>query len=334
LRDWKYHKKPIMLSLFTFLFLSSSELVFAKTLPPSDHYYMNQTRRVSLEKGNGEISFIAIGDWGSRRERQNEVAEAMGQWCSQDSNNCDFILSTGDNIYSDGVDSVDDPHFDDTWRDVYNTPGIADLPWYLTVGNHDHHTHNGEWFQVEYSLRNSRWNMPSLAFAFDMVSKDTIVKFVLIDTVSIDHDENSASDMISLLSSELEDSSHWKVVIGHYPCHSGGHYPGVHSIRKSVLPILKRNGVDFYITGHDHNQQHWVERDNAAGIDHVTTGAGGKERYHSHEDSVTENEELGMEMRHFEADYGFSYFVVKKDEIRMQFVSNYGKVIYEYVRNK
>ena len=164
--------------------------------------------------------------------------------------------------------------------------------------------------------------------------QDTIAKFVLIDTVSIDHDENSASDMISLLSSELEDSSHWKVVIGHYPCHSGGHYAGIHSIRKSVLPILKSNDVDFYITGHDHNQQHWVERNNSGGIDHVITGAGGKNKKPKDEKHLTENEQLGMEMRHFEAEYGFSFFVIKKDEISMQFVNYDGNVIYEYVRNK
>ena len=44
--------------------------------------------------------------------------------------------------------SPTDEHFASTWREVYSHPGIASLPWYLTVGNHDHHSDNGEWFQV------------------------------------------------------------------------------------------------------------------------------------------------------------------------------------------
>ena len=158
-------------------------LVSAKTLP----YKHSNSSRVFLE-GSEDLGFIAIGDWGSRRDHQDEVAKAMGEWCSKNSIKCDFIISTGDNIYSDGVTSVSDHHFDDTWRAVYTYQGIADLPWYLTVGNHDHHSHNGEWHQVEYSLVNDRWNMPSLAFAFEFATKSTSVKFVSVDTISI-HDD-------------------------------------------------------------------------------------------------------------------------------------------------
>ena len=146
-------------------------LASAKTLP---HPHTNSSK-VFID-GSDELGFIAIGDWGSRRDHQDEVARAMGSWCSQGSVTCDFIISTGDNIYDDGVTSVSDHHFDDTWREVYTYPGIADLPWYLTVGNHDHHSSNGEWHQVEYSLVNDRWNMPSLAFAFEMATRDTSIK--------------------------------------------------------------------------------------------------------------------------------------------------------------
>jgi len=323
-----------MLSILALLLLATPEFILAKTLS-SSHHYKNGTKHVSLEE-NSEISFIAIGDWGSRRDRQDEVSEAMGQWCSHQSNNCDFIISTGDNIYDNGVGSVSDKHFDDTWRDVYNHPGIADLPWYLTVGNHDHHISNGEWFQVEYSLVNSRWIMPSLAFAFKMSSKDTSVKFVSIDTISIAKDKNDADDMLALLSDELEsaDDAGWKVVIGHYPCHSGGHYAGIHSMRESVCPVLEENSVDFYLTGHDHNQQHWVKKGDASAVEHVVTGAGGQNRYHKNDDNVEENEKLGMELKFFDDIYGFSYFVVGKEEMKLQIVNIYGEVMHESVRYK
>ena len=78
--------------------------------------------------------------------------------------------------------------------------------------------------------------------------------------------------MLELLDSELGKSNDWKIVFGHYMCHSGGHYGGYESVRTKVLPIMKRHNVDFYLTGHDHNQQHWVVRGNSAGIDHIVTG--------------------------------------------------------------
>ena len=51
-------------------------------------------------------------------------------------------------------------------------------------------------------------------------------------------------------------------------------------------------------------------------------------------DIPRENEKLGMELKFFEADYGFAYFVATKEEMRVQLVNIYGEVIYESVRQK
>src|SRR5690554_6651396 len=45
-----------------------------------------------------------------------------------------FVLLTGDNIYEDGVTSVDDPRFLDSFEYPYQN---LDLPFYLCLGNHD-----------------------------------------------------------------------------------------------------------------------------------------------------------------------------------------------------
>ena len=99
--------------------------------------------------------------------------------------------------------------------------------------------------------------------------------FVSIDTVSIEDNKNGALGMKELLDSELAKagSDAWKVVFGHFPCHSGGHYGGNEAIQEQVLPIMKRHNVDVYLTGHDHNLQHWTTRGNPSGIDHIVTGA-------------------------------------------------------------
>merc|ERR1712013_93300 len=298
------------------------------------HYPGSHTirRKVLPILKDNDVDFYVTGH---DHNQQHWVEKDHPTWCSQGSVNCDFIMGTGDNIYDDGVTSVSDHHFDDTWREVYTYPGIADLPWYLTVGNHDHHSCNGEWHQVEYSLVNDRWNMPSLAFAFEMATRDTSVKFVSVDTISIHDDLNNADDMLSLLSSELESAeSDWKIVFSHFPVHSGGAYTGSHTIRRKVLPILKDNDVDFYLTGHDHNQQHWVEKDHPTRLEHIITGAGGKSRYYQQDDTTQENLDLGMELKHFFVGYGFAHFSVSKDQIRVRFVDINGNVAHESIRRK
>ena len=173
--------------------------------------------------------------------------------------------------------------------------------------------------------------------------------FVSIDTLSIDYDKNEASGMLELLDSELGKSNDWKIVFGHYMCHSGGHYGGYESVRTKVLPIMKRHNVDFYLTGHDHNQQHWVVRGNSAGIDHIVTGeafselllvncffsgAGGHSEYHQMPHNVAENEGLGMDLEFFDHHYGFSYYSVSNSEISVKFVNADGMTIHQYTRTK
>ena len=83
---------------------------------------------VQVELANPDkIHFVAIGDWGSGHLDQEEVATALGEFCFH--NRCDFIVSTGDNMYMDGVDSPFDGLFNERWKDVYTYPSIAHLPW-------------------------------------------------------------------------------------------------------------------------------------------------------------------------------------------------------------
>ena len=65
--------------------------------------------------------------------------------------------------------------------------------------------------------------------------------FVSIDTISIEKDKNNAGGMINLLNNDLKNAGKddWKIVFGHYPCHSGGHYGGSDVLQEKVLPIMK-----------------------------------------------------------------------------------------------
>ena len=114
---------------------------------------------------------------------------------------------------------------------------------------------------------------------------------------------------------------------------------GYDTIRQGVGPLLERGGADFYLSGHDHNQQHWVARETRGtrgtrGTEHVTAGAGGKDAYGPEAEHVLENEELGMRLEHFQEGNGFVYFTVREEEVRLQFVNTYDTVVYQSVRQK
>ena len=160
--------------------------------------------------------------------------------------------------------------------------------------------------------------------------------FVSIDTVSIEKDYNDAEGMLNLLNNNLKNAGEedWKIVFGHYPCYSGGNYAGSEILQEKVLPIMEANNVDFYLSGHDHNQQHWVTKGNSRGIEHITTGAGGKSLYSQDNENVRKNERKGMELEFFDKQYGFSYFKVDKDKITVQFVNSNGQVLHQITRNK
>ena len=109
---------------------------------------------------------------------------------------------------------------------------------------------------------------------FNSDDQVTSVMFVSVDTVSIDDDENDAAAMKELLESELvaAGDNAWMIVFGHFPSHSGGGYSGIASTRDQIEPILYAQNVDFYLSGHDHNLQHWSTRDNPSGVDQIVTG--------------------------------------------------------------
>lgn len=43
--------------------------------------------------------------------------------------NIDFVISTGDNFYDDGLEGVDDPAFYDSFVNIYTAPSLQKI-WY------------------------------------------------------------------------------------------------------------------------------------------------------------------------------------------------------------
>nr|VDC68731.1 unnamed protein product [Brassica rapa] len=93
-------------------------------------------RLVQPPKSDSTLSFLVVGDWGRRGSyNQSQVARQMGK--TGMNLNIDFVISTGDNFYDDGITSPYDCQFQDSFTNIYTAPSLQ-KPWYNVLGNHDY----------------------------------------------------------------------------------------------------------------------------------------------------------------------------------------------------
>lgn len=243
-------------------------------------------RFVQPTKADGSLSFLVVGDWGRRGGyNQSQVAHQMG--IIGDKLDIDFVISTGDNFYDDGLTGVDDPAFDESFSNVYTAPSLQ-RQWYTVLGNHDY---RGDVLaQLSSILRklDSRW----LCLRSFIVDAE-IVEFFFVDTTpfSDKYFTNPEDDVydwrgvlprdqyLSNLLKELdlalkESTAKWKIVVGHHTIRSAGNHGNTVELVAQLLPILQANNVDFYINGHDHCLEHISSPDSA--LQFLTSGGGSK----------------------------------------------------------
>ena len=84
------------------------------------------------------LSFCVIGDWGRYGDYyQKMVADQLSSAIV--GVDASFIISTGDNIYPNGVISENDPAWKYAYEDIYHTYSTH-IDWYAVLGNHDYRT--------------------------------------------------------------------------------------------------------------------------------------------------------------------------------------------------
>ncbi len=228
-----------------------------------------------------DLAFLVIGDWGARTAVQRPVAQAMGR-IGADIHSA-FVISTGDNFYTEGVESTHDPQWRRTFEDVYTAPALQ-RPWYVVLGNHDYLGSPGA--EVDYTRVSPRWRMPSRYWRQNITLADgSDAAFFFLDTTPIDHllglrDEIpqadfGARDQIMWLERELAScSAPWRIVVGHHPIYSSGAHGGSLGMIEHVRPLLQRYGVQAFFNGHDHNLEHLE----AEGVNYICSGAGSEVR--------------------------------------------------------
>ena len=139
-------------------------------------------------------------------------------------------------------------------------------PIYAVLGNHDWSGPDSPAAEVLYSARSQSWHMPSPYYTFTAGS----VQFFAFDTPAVDEAE------LKWLDEELAKSpARWKVVYGHYHIYSATRGDNKELIAR-LMPILKKDHVDVYLNGHDHNLQ---ELKPEGGVHFFVSGGGGAGLY-------------------------------------------------------
>ena len=228
------------------------------------------------------LNFLIVGDWGRNGFfNQRDVAETMGGLAETISSR--FTISTGDNFYTSGVQSAEDPKWERSFENIYTAPSLQSR-WYVTLGNHDW---QGDYTaQIAYTQTSPRWYLPDRYYSETLAVDDTTdALFVYLDTTPLserdpnprkyNRTEDWAPDrQIAWLDSTLASSdAEWKIVVGHHPIYVGSvRYENNPRLIEDLVPIFERRGVQAYFAGHDHNLQH--HRPEGSPVDYFVSGAG------------------------------------------------------------
>jgi hypothetical protein len=237
------------------------------------------------------LAFLVIGDYGTGKPPQYEIAAAMKKTIderSHTSNPVRFVLTTGDNIYADGFwifrhsSGNRDSHWDKKFFRPYQEV-LLSVPFYPSPGNHD-----GDESESSEDLPAYLDNFffpggePARYYSFRFAG---LAEFFSIDTTGNPVEtgrpiHEPGGEQFRWLEGALAGSrAHWKIAYFHHPPFNAGpgHGAALDELRHYV-DLLGRHKVQVAFSGHEHNFQ-WVERnEQTRGVQYVISGAGGSLR--------------------------------------------------------
>ncbi len=322
----KYLKLTFFAVFFSTLGLSAQQ--------PCDDYksqaYFENLKMEGLEIPDDALSFTVVGDWGRQGHfGQKEVADKMDDVMYLLDG--EFVISTGDNFYPNGVESTEDPEWFFSFENIY-TGHHLHTDWYSILGNHDYR--GNVQAQIDYSRKSRRWHMPDRYFFQEFELEDDEnekILLVFIDTNPFEKSYRKKFHYASIYAQDTtrqkqwlegilaQSNARWKIVVGHHPMYTTGKRMDKKPyVRESLEYILEKYNVDAYLAGHEHDIQHQKPTDKKT--HHFVSGAGAetrktnKKKYTIFADAV----------------HGFLAFSVLKDKILIQAVDYQGKVIHKY----
>ncbi|KAJ0450334.1 putative Acid phosphatase [Helianthus annuus] len=283
---------------------------------------------------NGSLGFLVIGDWGRKGwYNQSQVAVQMG--IIADKLDIDFVVSTGDNFYDDGLTGVDDPAFDESFKYVYAARSLQ-KQWYTVLGNHDYRGDVEAQLAPKLRERDSRWRCLRSFIVTTDVAELFFVDTTPFVNMYFEDPKDHKYDWRGILPRELyltnlvkdlrlalsESKAKWKIVVGHHGIRTTGHHCDTPELVTQLLPLLEEYEVDFYVNGHDHCLEHVSCQDSK--IRFLTSGAGSKAWLEENKP----HESCGVKFFHH--GQGFMSMKLTKNTARFVFYDVFGKPLHRW----
>lgn len=269
------------------------------SLPP-------QTRGAPVRHVAEATTFAIIGDYGEAGPAAAAVAELVRGWRP------DFIATTGDNNYPDGMQDTIDANIGQYYHEFIGGyagqygAGAADNRFFPSLGNHDWHTHDLRPYLDYFTLPGNE--------RYYSVSWGPVDVFV----VDSDRAEPDGIDAESTQANWLADAlagstAAWQLVVLHHAPLSSGR----HGSTETLQWPFARWGVDAVIAGHDHVYER-IEQD---GIVYFVNGLGGHGRRYEFGTPIA-----GSQVR-FNGEHGAMRVQATAQELRFEFITVDGRTI-------
>jgi Icc-related predicted phosphoesterase len=253
------------------------------------------TLPLTLPMREGSVRFLAIGDTGSGKKEQDEVARLMFKY--RQAFPYEFVIMMGDNIY--GTEKAED--MKEKFEDVYKPLLDEKVKFYASLGNHDG---SNQRFYEFFNMNGQEY----YRFKKDNVS------FYALNSNYMDKRQ------VNWIQEELAaDKSKWKIAFFHHPPYSSGKQHGSsEEIREILEPLFIKHGMDVVFNGHEHFYERIKPQ---KGIRYFISGAGGKLR----KGDLKKNSPL-TEVG-FDGDLSFMLIEIWKDEMHFQVISRKGTTV-------
>ncbi len=283
---------------------------------------------------SGGIHVLAFGDFGTKNDKQLQVARRMNEFAGKLGVPLSAVLALGDNFYGHLTPETFRSRFDD----YYSTEHL-DCPFHALLGNHDYgpsyDSKQGRAkadMQLAHAAGNpsSRWKMPAKWHAFELGPRNNpLVKIIYLDG---NYFEGALTPQEKIaqrrwLSAEMAKPTRarWLWLASHYPLFSDAN-EGRSKERANLLrewnDALSDKRVSLYLAGHDHTLQHL--RAEGMGPDFIVSGGGGAGRH----DVKESDRGFSMKTR------GFSHIHVTGDKLTVQYINTDGELIHSFERDR
>ena len=188
--------------------------------------------------------YCFVGDAGEVNPTQAMVVEALAN------SDCSMVWHLGD-ITQLGVQSIDDPELQDSFLTPFKPFLETEIPFYLTVGNHDYKGDPAVYLEVAKDY-------PSIYHPSNFYTKQFgKLCFFALDTTIFDklYYFYKRGGQIRWLEEEVErlkDQCDFSIAVAHHPLFSSGDRDRANPQLAIFLENYVFGTFDIYITGHNH----------------------------------------------------------------------------------